>query len=125
MHELAIAESIVNSLRREKADRHLARITRLSVRIGELTDIMPEALEFGFQSLISGSELDGCTLIIEKIPVSGECNTCGKPVVVQDFIFSCPHCFSTDLDMHSGQELEIAWYEADDASTPANEEGKK
>lgn len=114
MHELAIAQSIVQSVAREKALRHLGKISVVGVKIGELTDVMPEALEFGFQALVAEGDLAGCVLKIERVAIAGTCRTCQKALTVHNLIFSCPHCFSTDLDIQSGQELEIAYLEIDD-----------
>jgi hydrogenase nickel incorporation protein HypA/HybF len=105
MHELAIAESIVRTVAQEKLRRKLDKILAVGIRIGELTDIMPEALEFGFQSLTANTDLAGCNLIIERIAVAGFCRTCQQPLKISDLIFSCPHCYSTDLDIQTGQEI--------------------
>jgi len=118
MHELAIAQSIVQSVEREKARRGLGKISAVGVRIGELTDLMPEALDFGFQALIAEGDLAGCILKIDRVPVAGTCNTCHQSLTVQNLVFSCPHCYSTDLDIQSGQELEIAYLECDDGDAP-------
>ena len=48
MHELAIAQSVVEFLEKEQTRRGLAAIKAVGLRIGEMSDLVPEALEFGF-----------------------------------------------------------------------------
>jgi len=62
MHELAIAESIMDIALKAKVDKHLDSIRAVGVRIGVMTDIVPEALEFGFDIIVKDTALDGCCL---------------------------------------------------------------
>jgi hydrogenase nickel incorporation protein HypA/HybF len=114
MHELAIAESIVDTVLKAKVDKHLNGIRAVGVRIGVMTDIVPEALEFGFEAIVKDTALDGCSLKIERIPVRGSCRACRKFIEVEDFVFICPHCASRDLEITQGQELDITFIEIDD-----------
>lgn len=114
MHELAIAESIMDIALKAKVDKHLDSIRAVGVRIGVMTDIVPEALEFGFDIIVKDTALDGCCLKIERIPVRGTCRSCRKFIEVEDFVFICPHCAFRDLEITQGQELDIAFIEIDD-----------
>ncbi|UCG61124.1 MAG: hydrogenase maturation nickel metallochaperone HypA [Candidatus Zixiibacteriota bacterium] len=51
MHELAIANSIMNTVLTEADKQNLKSIIAVGLRIGALTDVVPEALEFGFGAL--------------------------------------------------------------------------
>ena len=115
MHELAIAESIVDIVLKAKVDKQLDSIRAVGVRIGVMTDIVPEALEFGFNVIVKDTALDDCCLKIERVPVRGTCLACRQPIEVADFVFICPHCASRDLEVTQGQELDIAFLEIDDA----------
>ena len=121
MHELAIAESIVDIVIKAKVDQHLDGIRAVGVRIGALTDVVPEALEFGFEAIIKDTDLEGCDLKIERIPPRGDCLTCERQIEVEDFIFICPHCGSRDLNITQGQELEIAFIEVDDGEESSDD----
>lgn len=105
MHELSIAEAIVRAV----SDENRGKLTGIGLRIGELTDLVADALRFSFEALISGTELEGCELILEYIPPGGVCRSCGHEVVVKGFEFRCPHCSSHDLNLTRGQELEIVY----------------
>lgn len=107
MHELALAESIVNTVNKAIQHRPGVKIVEVRVRIGELTDIVPDSLQFGFESLIADTSMAGARLKIERVPIKGKCGQCNREFDVEDYIFICPNCFSTDINMLKGDELEI------------------
>lgn len=114
MHELAIANSIMNTVLTEADKQNLKSIIAVGLRIGALTDVVPEALEFGFGALTAGTKLEGTRLKIESVPVAGLCNECHRKFEVEGFIFVCPECGSYDVTVEQGQELDIAYIEVDD-----------
>jgi hydrogenase nickel incorporation protein HypA/HybF len=119
MHELAIAESIVSSvldLMREK-DFHAVEV--IALRIGSLTDVVPDALLFGFEVITKETPLAETTLSIETIPAQGRCRACQKEFAVEQLLFLCPDCRSGDIDLIHGQELDIAYLEVDDGRPSA------
>jgi len=115
MHELAIADSIVNTILEEAKKQNLGSVVAVGLRIGALTDIVPEALEFGFSAITDGTLLEGTKLKIESVPVKGMCNGCGKTFEVKRFCFVCPECNASDIKVDQGQELDIAYIEVNDS----------
>ena len=111
MHELAIAQSIVKIVRDEITRQNLTDVTAVVVRVGALSDVVPESLEFGFEVCTKASSLEGITLKIERLSVKGKCNSCQRDFEVHENIFLCPNCESFDIRMTQGQELEIAYLE--------------
>jgi hydrogenase nickel incorporation protein HypA/HybF len=116
MHELAIADNIVNTVLKEMDTRRLTSVSAVAVRVGALTDIVPESLEFGFDVLIRDTRLASAKLVIERVPVKGDCRACGKPFEVNEFVFVCSECGSVDIDVTQGMELDIAYLEVEDGS---------
>jgi len=116
MHELAIAQSVVEFLEKEQARRGLSGIKAIGLRIGELSDLVPEALEFGFQSITRGTALESVRLEIEKVPLRARCKGCGCEFRVEDYFFLCPECACTAVDVIQGQDTEIAYLEVEDES---------
>lgn len=113
MHELSIASSIVDTVLLEVEKRNLKNVSLISMRIGALTDIVPDSLQFGFEMMTKDTILENTELKIESIPVKGRCKNCHKDFEVVEFIFICSNCASVDLDIHQGNELEIAFIETD------------
>ncbi len=116
MHELAIAESIIKTVLDEAERKNLGPVKKIVVRVGALTDIVPDALQFGFEAASADTELEGTKLEIKTIPVAGKCKSCGKGFEVEEHIFICPSCESFDIEMTTGGELDIEYIEADDRS---------
>jgi hydrogenase nickel incorporation protein HypA/HybF len=114
MHELAIAESIINSVLDEAERRSLGHIRKIVVKIGALTDIVPDALQFGFEVASADTGLAETQLEIKTVPISGKCNICGKVFDIEEYLFACPACHSFDIEMMQGNELDIDYIEVDD-----------
>ena len=116
MHELAIAESIIKTVLDEAERQKLGHIRRISVRVGALTDIVPDALQFGFEAASTDTELQETELEINTVPVAGKCRNCGRDFEVEEHIFVCPGCESFDIETTRGDELDIEYIEVDDGS---------
>ena len=114
MHELAVAESILNIANAEMEKRNLIAIESICVRVGVLSDVVPEALQFSFEALTKGTKMDGTDLQIETIPVRGRCHGCRQEFEVLDYVFECPLCDSRDIKLTQGDELDIAYMEVKD-----------
>ncbi len=109
MHELAIAESIVKTVLQEAVKREAVKITAVGMKIGVLTDIVPDALEFGFEAITKDTLLEGAILNIEKIDISGKCQDCNKEIVIENFVFKCPFCKKHNISVEKGNELDISY----------------
>ena len=122
MHEVAIAQSLIAEIEKERALRGDVPVTGVGVRIGALSDINPESLEFGYQCLIADTSLAGCELTIERVAAVGKCRLCETTNQYDEFVFICPDCGSSAVDLVSGQELEIAWLNIEDTDdTPGDQ----
>ncbi len=65
MHELGIAESILDAVRKEAVVNSPARPVKVGVRVGALAGIDPDSLSFCFEVLVKGSDLEPLALAIE------------------------------------------------------------
>jgi hydrogenase nickel incorporation protein HypA/HybF len=117
MHELAIADSIFRTVLAEIDKNGYARVSSVGLRIGLLTDVVPEALTFGFGAIARGTPLEHTSLEIERIPITGRCQSCGSENQIEPYLFVCPRCGSHDIDMIHGDELDIAYIEIDDENS--------
>ncbi len=112
MHELSIAQSIYSTVLREMQQRQRTRVRTIGLRIGVWSGIMPEALEFGFESIIPGTPLAEARLQIEEMPLRVRCNDCGTGFTLEGGVeLYCPNCSSKDLSLSGGDELEITFIE--------------
>jgi hydrogenase nickel incorporation protein HypA/HybF len=102
MHELAIAESVVEIALRHAGGR---RVERVEVKIGDLRRVVPTALELSFELLAVDTALEGATLVIERVPVSGRCCVCAAPITDGDLPLRCSTCGSREVELWTGEEL--------------------
>ena len=65
MHELGIAASVLDAVRKEVAMRPGTRAIAVGLRIGRLAGLDPESLQFGFDALVKDSDLDPLRLDVE------------------------------------------------------------
>jgi hydrogenase nickel incorporation protein HypA/HybF len=104
LHELAIAESVV-----QIADRHAAgrRVTKVYLKVGHLRQVVPSALAFGFELVAQGTQVEGAELAVEEVPVTGRCRGCGAESQPAGFPLQCRECGGFDLEITAGEELYV------------------
>jgi hydrogenase nickel incorporation protein HypA/HybF len=115
MHELAIAESIIEMAAAEAKNRNSPAIETIKVRLGEFTGVVREALEFGFEIARQGTLAEKAVLDIEIVPLKTRCPHCGltgRPV--DDFCFLCAGC-GGPVEIASGREMEVEYLELTEA----------
>jgi hydrogenase nickel incorporation protein HypA/HybF len=113
MHELSIAEAIVDVAARHAGGR---RVLRVEVKVGHLRQVVPDALDFAFALVAEGTAVAGAELAIAHIPAAGRCRNCGAESVMQDFPLCCARCGGLDVDVLAGEELLVDALELEDES---------
>jgi len=110
MHEGAIAQSIVDILGDICKQNGLSSITSITLKVGVLSGVMIDALEFAFEAIKSEeSFIKESTLQIIKVPIKAKCSLCGATYEFddnEDVVLICPQC-NWPLTILSGKELEI------------------
>ena len=114
VHELSIANSILEAVRKERERLNGARVSKVGVRIGELAGVAPEALSFGFEVLVKDTDLEPLALEIEFISRRHECSQCKHIFTVADYQLDCPACGATETRCIGGDELELAYLEVEE-----------
>jgi hydrogenase nickel incorporation protein HypA/HybF len=102
MHELSLAEGIVRIATRHAAGRQVAKI---ELKVGHLRQVVPSALEFAFELVAQGTEVEGAELVLEEVPVAGRCRRCGVESELPGFPLRCSACGGLDLELLRGEEL--------------------
>ena len=114
MHELGIAASVLQEAQQE-AQRHPGtRLRKVTVRVGELSEVNPEALSFSFEVLVRDAGLEPLGLEIETCPRRQRCPACRQTFAVADYDLSCPDCGTEETEFAGGDELELASLEMED-----------
>jgi hydrogenase nickel incorporation protein HypA/HybF len=103
MHELAIAEGLVDAVTERLPGTKIAEVR---LEIGALSGVVADSLRFCFDLATEGTALEGACLQITEPGVHCECRTCGAAFAPDDAILLCP-CGSADVSVLSGQQLTI------------------
>jgi len=114
MHELGIANSVLEAVRSEMTRYPGNYPCKVGVRIGEMAAIDQDALRFCFEAIIRETDLEPLELSIEVCPRRHRCLVCERDFVVRNYDSRCPHCASLDTTCVSGDELELAYLEVDE-----------
>ncbi|MCR5093072.1 MAG: hydrogenase maturation nickel metallochaperone HypA [Lachnospiraceae bacterium] len=100
MHELPFVIKLLGEAEETARRENLARISRLRLRIGELSGIEPECVKLYFETASEGTAAEGALLDFCVEPAKLRCEACGTEY---DFLpghtvgsgrdpFSCPAC---------------------------------
>lgn len=105
MHELSIAEEILDTVHLMRLREGFERIHKMRLRIGAISGIDPAALDFALTSLAPGTLIDSCGIEIEVISGSGWCPRCRTRVEIDFSLSPCPVCGQHPLEEIEGTEL--------------------
>jgi hydrogenase nickel incorporation protein HypA/HybF len=114
VHELALAEAVVDIVTRHAADR---RVRRVELRVGHLRQVVPDALEFAFSLLSEGTVMAGAELAIEAVPARGICRDCAREATMSGFPLQCSSCGGLDMEIVAGEELLVDALECEESMT--------
>jgi hydrogenase nickel incorporation protein HypA/HybF len=84
------------------------RVYGLRLRIGALSGVVPEALQFAFEALAPGTLAEGALLGIEHVPARFWCGPCSQEFTAEDLFSDCPVCRTPSRELRAGREMEIA-----------------
>jgi hydrogenase nickel incorporation protein HypA/HybF len=107
MHEVSLMQSALELALEHAARQGASRIHRITLRVGALAGVVPEALEFAFDVVTRDTLADGAVLEVERVPVVCSCVDCAVEFVPDTEFFNCPRCGRPSADVRSGTELEL------------------
>ena len=113
MHELALAESVLQLIDDAAQANGFHRVRRIVLEIGQLAAVDAAAMRFCFDAVVRETIADGAILEIEEIPGSGWCADCAAIVPMHDFVAACPRCGSFGVQSRSGRELRLKTLEVE------------
>jgi hydrogenase nickel incorporation protein HypA/HybF len=108
MHELSIAQSLVELAVEATENSGIKRVKALYMKLGVLSGVVKQALEFSFDVVIQGTPLEGAKLVIEDVPVKIFCPNCREArVLPEPFPMRCPQCGTKSGQVLEGREMEL------------------
>jgi hydrogenase nickel incorporation protein HypA/HybF len=114
MHEISIAQSIIEIAEATAREAHCRSIQVIALRLGEFTSIVREALEFAFEASKQGTMAENARLKIEVAPMVVQCVVCDVEVrSAMGRSLICSQC-GFPLKLISGEELLIEYVELEE-----------
>ena len=108
MHELAIAQSIVEAVEAKASECNAARVKGVRLKIGEACGVVTDSLTFCFEMLASlDPTLEGAQLLIDIMPHRAYCQHCASEFRVKNFVAQCPACKEWTNEIVSGTEMQL------------------
>jgi hydrogenase nickel incorporation protein HypA/HybF len=108
MHELGIAESALELALEQARQAGATRVLRIVVRVGALSGVDPEALQFAFSAVLPGTAAEGAAVQIDPVPAVAYCPDCGRDFQPDvHLFFECPACGRVCRTIKQGRELDL------------------
>jgi len=107
MHEMSIAEGVVQVLEEQARIQGYTRVKHVWLEIGPLAAVEKEALKFCFEAVTASTLAEGAGLDIIDLPGEAWCLACSSTVPISKRYDSCSRCGSYQLQVTRGDELRI------------------
>ena len=79
MHEVGIVNGILDTVIRAARGAGASRAVLVTLRIGDMTEVVREALDFAWETFRDEDPLTrGCELAVEEVHPQSECLDCGE-----------------------------------------------
>lgn len=103
MHELAIAQGVIDQVTQRLPDD---KVTHVCLEVGSLSGVVADSLLFCFDLAVEGTGLAGASLDIIEVPARCRCRDCGQEFTPDGPLPLCP-CGGADIAVLAGEELRI------------------
>lgn len=107
MHELSLAESLIETIEAAAREQHFNRVRRVWIEAGKLSGVEPEALRFGFESASQGTPAEGATLEIAEPDGQAWCERCQQAIRVMAYYDPCPYCQGHEMRITGGEQFRL------------------
>ena len=106
MHELSLAENVVNLIEDAARREGFARVRTVFMEIGKLSCVAPDALRIALDHAARGTCLEDAGLEMLFIEGEGECSGCGVRMAMETTYDVCPQC-GDPLKVSRGMEMRV------------------
>jgi len=107
MHEMSIAESVLQIIEDKARTDGYARVRTVWLEIGKLAGVETESLRFCFDAVARDSIAEDARLEIIETAGQGWCMVCARNVTVAARYEPCPICGSAQIEVTGGEEMRV------------------
>ncbi|MDR3290936.1 MAG: hydrogenase maturation nickel metallochaperone HypA [Methanobrevibacter sp.] len=112
MHELSMAESILNAVIESSEKNHANKVIEVIVEIGKMAMLNSEQVIFMLEVLSEDTIVNGAKFIVEEIPIEIECSECGFDGKIENADLDpytpssrCPKCGNFKVLVKNGKDV--------------------
>ncbi len=120
MHEVSIAERIIEVVSEEARRRGARKVSEVTIRVGVAALVDVEALLFALKFLSTGTILEGASFKVRSSPLVLKCVDCGEEwriesvsgdtyahIMPEEFYkaLTCPKCGSNNVEIIDGTDI--------------------
>lgn len=113
MHELSLAEGIIELLENQAKTQQFSRVKQVWLTIGELAGVEVDALTFCLDVVSKNTLADGALFHLLREPGRGWCMACSQEVSLSVRFDACPHCGKYQVQVTGGDEMRVSELEVE------------
>ena len=113
MHEMGITQEVLLNVIDAATAARATRINSVTLTVGGLTDVVPDALQFAWECLTPGTAAEGAVLEIHDSVGRSACMQCGVEFEHDKFDRHCEACGSFATQVIQGNELRVDHIDVD------------
>jgi hydrogenase nickel incorporation protein HypA/HybF len=114
MHELYLAESILNIVQEYALRQNFSKVNSISLSFGRLSCIESKSLQFAFEVQAKDTLAEKASLDFQILPAVIHCFSCEKDLEVETYSAICSKCGGEEVILTSGtEELRILEMDVD------------
>lgn len=113
MHELSLAENLMRIIEDEAIKQRFHRVRSVTLEIGKLAAVEPEAMRFAFDAVTRDTLADSARLELIETPGQGRCADCAALVAMDEMLALCPQCGSGRVRVIGGDRMRVVELEAE------------
>lgn len=121
MHELSIAQALIDQVDAIVRERDAVRVNRINIEVGALSGVDARALQAVFPFATADTCADGAELAITEVPSRVRCRDCAEETSPTFPMILCESCESTNVELIAGQELMLTTIDIDETENATDE----
>jgi hydrogenase nickel incorporation protein HypA/HybF len=126
MHEGAIAAAIIQGALEVLEKEKIAAAKAVTVLIGRMHHVVPDVLQDHYRLLRKEyPALSRSKLLIEITPVRITCRACAQETRIEQPLFACASCGSTNIEITGGREMHLKEIEGIRPKGDLSDSGKR
>jgi len=108
MHELSVCQALLAQVAQVARDNAARSVEKVVLRIGLLAGVEPRLLQDAFPIARAGTVAAAAELVIETLPLTVRCQSCGAETAAVPNRLLCGACGDWHTQLVSGDELLLA-----------------